>query len=103
MAVVISEDGWRRRNDMFRRLVSPAGVVVRRERGCGRRNHMFRQISKVPVVTKNEFGGHEIEIAEGVVISTPSATHLLGLPYHGSPLSFSYPPTSAPILAHIPR
>ena len=76
------------------------------ERGCGRRKHMFRRLSKVPIVTKNEFGGREIGITEGVVISTPSATHLLGLPYHGSPLSFSHPPTSAPLLqnvAHIPR
>jgi len=58
------------------------------ERRCGRRNHTFRQLSKVPVVTKNEFGACEIEIAEGVVISTPSATHLTGLPHHGSPLMF---------------
>jgi len=59
-----------------------------RERGCGRRNHIFRRLSKVPVVTKREFGGCEIKIAEGVVVSTPSATHLLGLPHHGSPLVF---------------
>ena len=89
-----------------KRHVSPALVVVGRERGCGRRNHMFRRLSKVPVATKNEFGGCEIEIVEGVVISTPSETHLTGLPHHGSPLPFSYPPTSAPLLknaAHIPR
>ena len=61
-------------------VVSLAWVVVGRERGCGRQNHMFRWLSKVPVVTKNEFDGCEIEIADGVVISTPSATHLTGLP-----------------------
>ena len=86
MAVVVSEDGCRQRNDMFQRHVSPAWVGAGRERGCGCRNHTFRRLSKVPVVTKNEFGGREIEIAEGVVISTPPATHLLGLPYQGSPL-----------------
>jgi len=63
-----------------KRLVSPAWVVVGMETGCGRRNDTFRRLSKVPVVTKNEFGGCKIEIAEGVVISTPSVTHLLGLP-----------------------
>ena len=106
MAVVVSEDGCGRRNDMFRRNVSPDGVVVGRERGCGHRNHMLRWLLKVLVIAKNELGGREIEVAEGVVISTPSTTYLLGLPYHGSPLSFSYPPTSAPLLqivAHIPR
>ena len=89
-----------------KRLVSPALVIVGRERGCGRRNHMFRWLLKVPVVTKNEFRSREIEIAEGIVVSTPSATHLTGLPHHGSPLQFSYPPISAPFLqnvAHIPR
>ena len=58
---------------------------------------------KVPIVTKNEFGGCEIEIA-GVVISTPSATHLTA--HHGSPLSFLCPFTSASLLrnaAHISR
>ena len=85
-------------------VVSPAWVVVRRETGCERRRNFGG--SKVLVVTKNEFGACEIEIAEGVVISTPSATHLLGLPYPESPLSLSFPPTSAPLLqnvAHIPR
>ena len=33
---------------------------------------------------KTEFGGCEIEIAEGVVIWTP-ATHLVGLPHQGLP------------------
>ena len=51
-----------------KRHVSPAGVVVGRERGCGRRNHMFRRLLKVLVIAKNELGGREIEIAEGVVI-----------------------------------
>jgi hypothetical protein len=44
-----------------------------------------------PVLTRNELGVREIEIAEGVVVSTPSVTHLLGLPHHGSPLAFSHP------------
>ena len=56
--------------------------------GGGRRNHTFRRLSKVPVVTNYQFGACEIEIAEGVVFSTLSATHLLGLPHHGSPLMF---------------
>ena len=59
---------------------------------------------------KNELGGREIEIAEGVCHfnTVRSAPHLLGLPYHRSPLSSSYPPTSAPPapllqnVAHIP-
>ena len=88
-------------------MVAMGGVATNgRERGCGRRNHKFRRLSKVPVVTNYQFGTCEMEIAEGVVFSTPSATHLLGLPYHGSPLSFSHPSTSAPFLrniAHIPR
>jgi len=69
-----------------KRHVSPAWVVVGRERGCGHRNVSSRRLSKVPVVTKNEFGGCEIEIAEGDVISTPSATHLTGLPYRSRTL-----------------
>jgi hypothetical protein len=72
-----------------KRHVLQAWVVVGRGRGCGRRNHMFRRLSKVPVVTKYEFRGCKIEIAEGVAISTPSTTHLTDLPYHGSPLAFS--------------
>ena len=85
---------------------SPAWVVVGRESGCERRNHMFRRLSKAPMVTKIEFGGWEIELAEGVEVTTPSTTHLMGLPHHRSPLAFSYLPTFAPILqnvAHIPR
>ena len=39
---------------------------------------------------------HEIEILEDVVISTPSPTHLMGVPHQGSPLSFSYRSKSAP-------
>jgi len=81
--------------------VSWAWVVVGRERGCGHRNHMFQRLSKVPIVRKNEFGGCEIEIAKGVVISTPPATHLIGLPHQGSPLSFLCPSTSAPLLQNI--
>ena len=89
-----------------KRHVSEAWVISGRERGCGRQKHVFRRLSKVPVVTRNEFSGCEIEIAEGVVISTPSATHRVGLPHQGSPLAFSYPSRSAPLLrnaAHIPR
>ena len=91
-----------------KRHVSLAWVVVRRERRCGRRNNMFPWLSKGPVVvvTKNEFGCCKIEIVEDVAILTPSVTHLVGLPHQGSPLSFSYPSTSAPLLrnlAHIPR
>ena len=85
---------------------SLAWVVGGMERGCGHQNDMFQQLSKVPVVTKYEFGGCEIEIAEGVVISTPSATHLTGLPHQGSLLSFLCPSTSAPLprnAAHISR
>jgi len=41
---------------------------------------------------KNEFRCCEIEIAEGVVISTPPMTHLMGLPYHSC--SLPYPPYS---------
>jgi len=51
-----------------------------RERGCVRRNHMFRRLLKASVVAKDELGACEIEFAEGVVISTRSATHLLGSP-----------------------
>ena len=47
-------------------------MVIGRESGSG-------LISKGPVLTKDEFWGCEIEIAEGVMISTPSATHLVGL------------------------
>jgi len=77
-----------------KRLVSPALVIVGRERECGHQNHIFQWLLKVTVVTKNEFGGCEIEIAEGIVISTSSAMHLMGLPswvsHHGSPLLFSW-------------
>jgi hypothetical protein len=89
-----------------KRHISPAWVVVGKERGSEHRKDTFRRLSKGPVVTKNEFGCSKIEIVEGVVVSTPSPTHLTGLPYHGSPLAFSYPPTSAPLVqnvAHIPR
>jgi len=83
-----------------------SGVAMNgRERGCVRRNHMFRRLSKASVIAKDELAACEIEFAEGVVVSTPSATHLLGLPHHGSPLSFSHPSASAPFLrniAHIP-
>ena len=89
-----------------KRHISPAWVVVGKEMGSGRRNDTFRRLLKGPVVTKNEFVCSKIEIVEGVVVSTPSPMHLTGLPHHGSPLVFSYPPTSAPLLrnlAHIPR
>ena len=85
--------------------VSPAWVVVGRERGCGCRNNMFRRLLKGPVVTKNEFGCCKIEIVEDVIL-TPSVTHLVALPHQGTSLSFSYPSTSAPLLrnlVHIPR
>ena len=80
---------------------SPALVIVERERECGRRNHTFRRLSKVPVVIEYEFTGCEIEIAEG-------CRHFDALPDapDGSPLLFSFPPTSALFLqnvAHIPR
>jgi hypothetical protein len=89
-----------------KRLVSPAWVVVGRERGCGRRNDKFQRLSEVPIVTEYELRGCESEMTGGVVISTPSPTHLTGLPHNGSPLQFSYPSTSIPLLqnlAHIPR
>ena len=75
-----------------KRHVSPAWVVVGRERRFGRRNNMFRRLSKGPVVTKNEFGCCKIEIVEDVVISTPSVTHLVGRPYHSRTLL--HPPRS---------
>jgi hypothetical protein len=88
-----------------KRLVSPAWVVVGRERGSGCRNDMFQWLSKAPVVTKYELRCCESE-AGGIVISTPSPMHLTGLPHKGSLLQFSYPSTSIPLLqdvAHIPR
>jgi len=82
------------------------GVVVVWEEGCGRRNEMFRRLTMRPVLTINEFDVREMEIVEGVVISTPSVTHLVGLPYQGSPLACSDPSTLAFFLrnkAHISR
>ena len=61
---------------------------------------MLRRFSKAPVFTETEFAGYKIEITEGVVISTPSATNLLGLPHQGSPLSFSYRSISALLLRY---
>jgi len=89
-----------------KRLVSPARVVVGRERGFGRRNDIFQRLLKVPVVTKYQLRGCESEMTGGVVILTPSPAHLTGLPHQGSPLEFSYPSTFIPLLqnvAHIPR
>ena len=40
---------------------------------------------KGPVIAIDELGVREIKIAEGVAISTPSVTHLVGLPHQGSP------------------
>jgi len=55
-------------------------VVFMWEEGCGRQNNMFRQLTMRPVLTINESGVGEFEIAKGVVILTPSVTHLVGLP-----------------------
>jgi len=63
-----------------KRHVWLALVVVGRESASGRQNNMLRRISKAPVLTKNEFRVCELEIAGGVVIWTPSPTHLVGLP-----------------------
>ena len=52
----------------------------------------FDSFRKEPIVTNNEFGVCEIEIAEDVVLSTPSATHLTALPH--PPHSFETQPTS---------
>jgi len=82
------------------------GVVVVWEEGCGRRNNMFHRLTMRPVFTINELDVRDIEIAEGVVISTPSVTHLVGLPHQGSPLACSDPSTLAFSLrnkAHISR
>jgi len=53
-------------------------VVVVMGGGFGRRNNMLCRLSNAPVLTKIECGHCEIELAEGVAISTPSATHLVG-------------------------
>jgi len=82
------------------------GVVFVWEEGCGRRNDIFPRLMKKPGLTINELGVPEIEIAEGVVVSTPSVTHLVGLPHQGSPLPYSDPSTLAlflPNKAHISR
>jgi hypothetical protein len=81
-----------------KRHVSPALVVIGKENRCGLRNDKFPWLSKGPVLAKGEFWGLEIEITGGVVISTPSATHLPGLPHQWTSLAFSYPVTSAPLL-----
>lgn len=52
-------------------------------------------LMKGPVLATNEFKVCKIEIAEGVVVSTPSATYLMGLLHQGTPLTFSCPFTSA--------
>ena len=80
-------------------------VVVVRE---GRRwwRNIFYRLTKGPALAMNEFGAREIEIVEGVALSTPSATHLMGLPHQGSPRPCSYPSTFAPVLrnkAHVSR
>jgi hypothetical protein len=100
-AVVIREGGCGK--TMF---FAGFGSCREGESGCGWRNIVLRRFSKVPVLKSTEFGSCKIETTEGVVISTPSATHLIGLPHQGSPLSFSYPSISAPLLrnvAHNPR
>jgi len=81
-------------------------VVVVWEEECRRRNDIFRRLTKRAVLTINELGVRKVEIAEGVVILTPSVTHLVGLPRQGSPLAYPYPSTLAPFLvnkAHVPR
>ena len=65
------------------------------EEGCGQRNDIFRRLTKGPVIAINELGVREIKIAEGVAISTPSVTHLVGLPHQGCPLLYSDPSTLA--------
>ena len=61
---------------------------------------MFRWLSKASVLTKNEFGRDEIKIPQGVVLSTPSPTHLTGLPPQGSRLKSSYPSTYSKCSSH---
>ena len=70
-AVVVMESGGERSG-----FAALGGC--REESGCGRRKNMFRWLWRTPVLPKNEFGGWEIEMAEGVLIWTPSATHLVG-------------------------
>jgi hypothetical protein len=77
-------------------------VVVVRERGCWQRKDSFRRFIKGPVVTKNECVAREIEIVEGILGLTLSATHLVGLPHQGFPQQFSYPSRSIRKVAHIP-
>jgi len=101
-AAVVSEVGCGRRNDFFRRL----GWLSGGKRDVGGDTTSFAGFRKRLYSYINEFGCCELEIAEGVIVSTPSTTHLTGLPHHGSPPQFSYPPKSAPLLqnvAHIPR
>jgi hypothetical protein len=67
--------------------------------GVGGETTCFAGFRKRLYWQKNEFGGREIEIAEGVVVSTPSATHLTGLSYltltlPHSPRSFERKPAS---------
>ena len=57
---------------------------------CREEDRIFRRVSKAPVPTQNEFMAREIEIVEGVVISTPSATRTLPHP----PRSFETKPTA---------
>ena len=77
-----------------KRHVSPAWVVVERERDCGRRNNMFRRLSKGPVVTKNEFG-----VLQNRNCGKCRHFDTFRDALRGSPLSFSYLSTST----HIPR
>ena len=63
---------------------------------CHEEDWMFRQLSKVPALTRNEFMACEIEIVEGVVISTPSTTHTFPHP----PSSFETKPTALDGGAH---
>ena len=64
---------------------------------CGRQKRYFSPAFENVYWQKNKFHGHKLEIAQGVVLSTPSATHLVGLPHQGSPLPYFDPSTLATI------
>ena len=103
VAVYLAQSRWQLGRDSVDTHVA---VVVVWEEGCVRRNDMFRWLMMRPVLTINELGIGEIEIAKGVVILTPSVKHLAGLLYQGSPLAHSDPSTLALFLrnkAHISR
>jgi hypothetical protein len=72
-------------------------VPMQPSSGCGWQNEDFHQLSKGSTHEKNEFRCCRIEITKGIVILTPSAMHLTGLPHQGSPLPCSYPSASTPV------